>query len=274
MTVNLNNQSMEAVMGKKGLLKFGQFGMSMPVTDPYVPVPPVWSRHVEQFAINFETDYETAARKIPEPLEFDGDTPTAAVVCNYIDFVTYASSFLEAQLAFNVTYKGKPYLYLSNLFVSSEDALVAGREVYGYPKKMAHMEYYSDKGFYCMTAERPKGVRIFSATARIHNPKVPVSGNPKDTICLKLIPSPVKGEQPQVCQLVGIPITGEILKDSDGLPEFWECDGSVTWSSNSREDPWQDIKINKITSVTFVRLNSILQPGYIVYDYLSGKQEA
>jgi hypothetical protein len=34
-------------MGKPGLLKFEQFGMSMPATDPYIPVPPVWARNGE-----------------------------------------------------------------------------------------------------------------------------------------------------------------------------------------------------------------------------------
>jgi acetoacetate decarboxylase len=256
-------------MGKRGLLEFGRFGASMPVTDPYIPVPPVYPRQVEQFVINFEADYDSVARKIPEPLEFADDVPTGAIVCNKIGFVTDATSFLEAQLAFNVTYNKKPFFYISNLFVSSAEALVAGREVYGYAKKPAHCDYYTDMDQYVMTVDRPRGIRIFSASVRIHKPALPPGQeNYKDTLCLKIIPSPVAGEGPQVCQLVAVPIKADIITGPDGLAEFWECSGSISWGSASRFDPWHETKITKITEATFCRSNSILQYGYIVHDYL------
>jgi acetoacetate decarboxylase len=260
---------MEAIVAKKGLLQFGQFGESMPVTDPYIPVPPVYPRQVEQFVINFEADYDSVAHKIPEPLEFDGDVPTGAIVCNKIGFVTDATAFLEAQLAFNVTYNGKPFFYVANLFVSSAEALVAGREVYGYAKKLAHCDYYTDLDQYVMTVDRPRGIRIFSASVRIHKPATPPGqADYKDTLCLKLIPSPVEGAGPQVCQLVAVPIKGDIVKGPDGLTEFWECSGSISWGSTSQEDPWHDTKITSITGASFSHCNSILQHGYIVHDYL------
>jgi acetoacetate decarboxylase len=259
-------------MGKKGLLQFEEFGESMPVTDPYIPVPPVYPRQVEQFIVNFEADYDSVARKIPEPLEFAGDVPTGAVVCNKIGFVTDAAPFLEAQLAFNVTYNKKPYLYISNLFVSSAEALVAGREVYGYAKKLAHCDYYSDLDQQVMIVDRPRGIRIFSASVRIHRPATPPGPEAsKDTLNLKLIPSPVAGEGPQVCQLVAVPIKGDILVGPDGLAEYWECSGSISWGSSSRLDPWHETKITKITGATFCRSNSILKHGYIVHDYLKQK---
>ncbi|GHT78057.1 hypothetical protein FACS1894130_04000 [Spirochaetia bacterium] len=257
-------------MGKPGLLKFEDFGVSMPVTDPFVPVPPVYPRSVEQFIVHFEADYDSVAHKLPYPLEFEGDKPSGMVVCNSIGFVTDSVPFLEAQLAFNVTFKGKPFLYLANLLVNSGEAMASGREVYGYAKKMAHMDYYTDMGQYCMTADRPRGVRIFSASVRIKRPMAPPDpAKGRDTLCLKLIPGYAKDSGPQVCQLVGIPITGAVVTGSDGMPDFWECTGSISWGSMSQDDPWHETRITKITGAAFGRSNSVLQYGYLVHDYLA-----
>jgi len=143
---------------------------------------------------------------------------------------------------------------------------VAGREVYGYPKKLAHLEYYIDQGQFCMTAERPKGFRIFSASVRTLRPKqIPPEEN-RDVLLLKVIPSPVIGEGPQICQLVGL----EVKNATDTPHDTWACSGSISWGVSSSEDPWYETKITKILDSyytvrkTYVTLGS----GYIVHDYL------
>ena len=253
-------------MAKKGLLRYEDFGRVMPVTDPYVPGQPTWARG-EHFRISFEMEYDSVAHRLPEPLEFLNDPPTGTLLCSSAHFVSDASPFLEANLIYHVTYQGKPFNYITNLFVSEGEALVAGREIFGYAKKLADMEYYTDKGQICMTVERPRGFRIFSASVRTRRPKLPDPNDYRDVLLLKVIPSPVLGEPPQVCQLVGLATN---VSDSNEPPESWECSGSISWGVTSTEDPWSQTKIAKIIDAYYWHTSNLgsLVSGYIVHDYL------
>jgi len=254
-------------MPTKGLLKYEDFGRTMPVTDPYVPGPPTWARG-ELFKITFEMEYDSVAHRLPEPLEFLGDPPTGTLLCSSAYFVSDASPFLEANLIYHASYRGKPFNYISNLFVNSGEALIAGREIYGYAKKLADMEYYADKGQICMTVERPRGFRIFSASVRTKRPKTPDPNESRDVLLLKKIPSPIIEAPPQVCQLVGIAIDAGM---KDVAAESWECSGSISWGVISTEDPWCETKITKIISAEYTRITGgygSLASGYIVHDYL------
>ena len=252
-------------MPKKGLLRYEEFGRLMPVTDPYVPGPPTWARG-ESFRISFEMDYDSVAHRLPAELEFLNDPPTGTLFCSNAGFVSDASPFMEANLIYHVTYKGKPFNYITNVFLSEGESLVAGREVYGYPKKLADMAFYMDKGQICMTVDRPRGFRIFSASVRTIRPKLPDPNDYRDVLLLKVIPSPVVGDPPQVCQLVGLPTNGGTQEP----PESWECSGSISWGVNSTEDPWSTTKITKITEAFYLRASGFgsLTSGYIVHDYL------
>ena len=268
-------------MPVKGLLTFEEFGRLMPVTDPVVPGPPTWARG-ESFSISFETEYESVAHRLPEPLEFLNDPPTGAILCSSAQFVSDSSPFCEANLIYHVSYNGKPYNYISNLFVNSGEALIAGREVYGYAKKLADMEYYSDRGQICMTVERPRGFRIFAASVRPRRPKLPEMSaeGPRDVLLLKVIPSPVIGEPPQVCQLVGLKMGAAQGADAQQAaspnpppaPDSWECTGSISWGVTSTEDPWSQTKIVRIIEASYNRTGASgygsLASGYIVHDYL------
>ena len=256
-------------MSKKGTLKFEDFGTTMPVTDPYVPGPPSFSRG-ESFRITFEMDYESVKHRLPEELEFLNDPPTGTLLCANAIFVSDATPFLEANLIYHVTYKGKPFNYITNVFLNEGEPLVAGREVYGYPKKLADMEFYWDKGQICMTVDRPRGFRIFSASVRTIAPKQPDPKDYRDVLLLKVIPSPIIGDPPQVCQLIGLPTNVGPEGLPKATPESFECSGTIAWGAVTAEDPWGETKITKILNAFYTKATGFgsLASGYIVHDYL------
>jgi acetoacetate decarboxylase len=223
----------------------------------------------------FEMEYDSVAHRLPEPLEFLSDPPTGTILCSSASFVSDSSPFLEANLIYQVQYKGKPYNYITNLFVNSGEAMIAGREVYGYAKKLADMEYYTDKGQICMTVERPRGFRIFSASVRTKRPKQMDPANIRDVLLLKVIPSPIIGDPPQVCMLVGIDMSARANAAATGAVDTWECSGSISWGVTSSEDPWSQTKITKIIDAYYSMQGAAgfgpgggLASGYIVHDYL------
>ena len=68
------------------------------------------------------------------------DPPTAGLV-----FASYPSSNLgpydEVVLFLDVIFKGRPFQFAAFLYVTTDAAMAAGREMGGYPKKIARIEF-------------------------------------------------------------------------------------------------------------------------------------
>lgn len=217
-------------MSKKGLLKFDDFGYSMPVTDPAYSEPPYYYRSIEAISVSYETDYESVATMLPEPLTFTNDPPVATLMFSNIPFSTFGE-YREAILMFSCQYKGKDYLYLPNLFVTQEDPMLGGREIWGYHKKLAELEFKHERNQITGSAERPVGNKLFDVTV---SPKVNLKFEDwKNTtlLSLKKIPS-CDGNGIDVCQLVGCEYILTPLVGSDGLAELWSGIGSVSYYKN------------------------------------------
>ena len=129
-------------MDKKGQLTPDKFGSSMPVTAPAVQSPPFWYRDMEMIIMSYETNADAAAGILPEGPELADDASASIVISNY-HFSTFGP-YCEAILGISCTWEGKPMTFLPNLFVTQEAPLIAGREIWGYGKKLAHIELYNE----------------------------------------------------------------------------------------------------------------------------------
>ena len=255
-------------MGKKGKLSFDNFGYTMPVSDPAHCSPPYLYRNIDAFYIAYETDYETAAQMLPEPLEFADDPPVAGLMMSNLSF-SNIGEYREAILLLNASYNGQKFLYIPNLFVTCEDPLIAGREIWGYGKKLADIEYWHERNQFCATVERPSGNRILTAQVSLEvNLKFEDWQN-TDILSLKLIRSAVGNEKPDVCQLIGCEYALTPIVGSDGIAELWSCKGSLTWNSQSNDDAWHRVPVKNILASIYGRFNIHLPFGYLVHDYLA-----
>ena len=254
-------------MGKKGLLQQKNFGYSMPVSDPAYGRPPFIYRTVDFHCINFETNYESAGQMLPEPLEFADETPTASLMLSNIKMSNFGP-YGEAILGLHASYRGKRFIYLPNLLVTQEDPLMGGREIWGYAKKTAKIEFTHERNQITAFVERPTGNRLVTATV---SPQVNLKKEDwinTDILSLKLIPSAEEGKGPDVCQLVGCKYELFPFVGSDGICELWSGVGSVTWGSRSNDDAWHRVTVEKITGAIYGRFTINLPYGYIVHDYL------
>ena len=218
--------------------------------------------------IAYETDYESAAQMLPEPLEFADDPPVAGIMMGDYTW-SNLGVYREAILLFNVTYNGKKFLYIPNLFVTQEVPLIAGREIWGYAKKLADMEFKTERNQIISWVERPAGNRIVTAMV---SPEVNLKledWENTDILSLKKIPSAEEGKGPDVCQLVGCEFKLTPLVGSDGNAELWRCKGSITYGSQSNDDAWHRASVVKILDSIYGWFNIHLPYGYIVHDYLA-----
>jgi len=112
-------------------------GYSMPLAHGLYPPPPYHYQKMRSMVALFQTDIETKRKFLPKDFEpmnlFDA-----------IFIVEYPNSSIgpynENLILLSCTYKNKPGLFTSNIYVDSDIALAAGRELWGYPKKMCQIE--------------------------------------------------------------------------------------------------------------------------------------
>jgi len=182
--------------------------------------------------------------------------------------------YMEVIVSFPVLHKGQGYGFITGIYVDNDAALLAGRELGGYPKKMAHitMRNYGNlflshmsRGVIQKKTEDPnfndlastsvtKGNKLFSvplpATETVdlpapYNLLLPLpapTGKPQDyvipTMALRRVPGIGTGPNgafgAEVLQLVGTP--WHVTK-----AEFFAADAAALEIYSSKEDPLAQI---------------------------------
>jgi acetoacetate decarboxylase len=94
----------------------------------------------EMLTVVWETKPEIVQRLLPPPLK-PGKRPIAlAFVANY-PRTNFGVSYLESALFLRAEFHGEEGNYCLAMPVTNDMALVLGREVFGYPKKMANIQF-------------------------------------------------------------------------------------------------------------------------------------
>src|SRR3989304_4952625 len=121
-------------MKRKGKLNPAKMGMTMPVNAPaFVDKPPYW-RGVKSYTFNYITDPKAAAALVPEPLLIP-EPVKATLIFNDFKWST-GGPYYELLQGINVEFEGEACLYFPQLAVTEAVPLLAGREIYGFPKKV------------------------------------------------------------------------------------------------------------------------------------------
>ena len=108
---------------------------AMPLTSPSFPRGPYRFIDREYLVITYRTDPAALERIVPDPLK----APDPLVRFQFIRMPD-SSGFGEYRAAgqvIPVTYDGKPGTYCHNLFLDAEAPLAGGREIWGFPEKLA-----------------------------------------------------------------------------------------------------------------------------------------
>ncbi|MHA1232137.1 MAG: acetoacetate decarboxylase family protein [Candidatus Helarchaeota archaeon] len=108
---------------------------SMPRQCGHYPPPPYFYPKMRALVFLFQAPLEVKKKILPPeltPLEFPFD---ALFISEYPD--STVGPYNENLILLYCEYdKGSPGLYVANIYVTDDAALTAGREVWGYPKKM------------------------------------------------------------------------------------------------------------------------------------------
>ena len=124
-------------------MKPEEWGFTNPaVSDLYGKPPLVW-RDMDIQLVVYETDIENVKRIIPDPLEARSNI--VIVWISQFDLGTTQGGFKEFAVYVQVKYKDLEGDYEPFLYVNSPLPLTAGREIWGYQKKMAELSLAHDQ---------------------------------------------------------------------------------------------------------------------------------
>ncbi len=235
-------------MGLRGTLTKDRLGFSMPCNAPLYPAPPYLYEGATLLTIEYETDPSTAVELLPavDGLELT-DKPTAGVV-----FARYPDSTLgpydEFVLYLLANFRGKEVKYAAYLYVTTDAAMAAGREIAGFPKKIASISLGEEGGTYRAGLQRPFGQTLAEATLTPEGPQTPLPYLPLHYITLRVIPSPMRGASPAIAELVDS--TWEMSQAT-----LRPAVGTLILTGGSRNDPLEKTPVRHITKCGFLSGN-------------------
>ena len=241
-----------------GRLTKDRFGASMPVDAPYYQEPPFYYRDVQNFSVSYETHAEAVAELLPEGTEVE--LPAIAVVSVIWYPNTTFGPYNEAILGVPCRFEQKPYLYIPHIVVDTVPPLAGGREIWGFPKKMATIALDAEDELLRGTVERPKGVRILTSTMRRERP-LTEEEPALPALSLRVIPSPEPNAPPSLSDLVATNLDDRVVH------EAWSGPATLSYDGQSPLDPWHTLPVRNVLGGTYTRYDFTLPHGRIVHKY-------
>jgi acetoacetate decarboxylase len=107
---------------------------------------------------DMEVDAAAARRWVPFPLKLSGPA-RASIFTAWFPNTSFGSVYREAGLFLHVEHHGRPAVFSPWMLVDDDVALILGRELLGYPKKMGEIDFAID-GERVIGVARRRGVEV------------------------------------------------------------------------------------------------------------------
>jgi acetoacetate decarboxylase len=119
----------------------------------------------EMLAVFWETKPEIIARLLPPPLKPTKD-PIAMAFVAFYPRTNFDVTYKESALFVRAAYNGEEGNYCLAMPVTNDIAMAGGREVFGYPKKMAEIHFERNNDLAQGWTER-RGIRFMEVRAQL-----------------------------------------------------------------------------------------------------------
>jgi acetoacetate decarboxylase len=237
---------------------------SMPLAGPSYPKGPYRFVDREYLVITYETDPAIIREQLPEPLE-----PIASPLVHYewikMPDSSGFGSYTESGLVIPCRFAGDEVNFVAQMYLDDDPPIVAGREIWGFPKKYAHPKLEVVKDTLTGTLEYAGQLVAMGTMGYKH---ASMSGNGERTtatlsrtqVNLKIIPG-VSGRH-AICQLVAYNLTEISVKGS------WIGPGRLHLIPHVNA-PVADIPVRRIVGAHHFIADLTLPYGRVVHDYLS-----
>ena len=239
-----------------------QQAYAMPFTSPAFPRGPYRFNDREYLVITYRTDVDKLRAVVPEPLEIDPDRPFVKYEFMRMPDSTGFGDYTESGQVIPVSFQGRQGGYSHSMFLDDDPPIAGGRELWGFPKKLATPSLKVETD--CLVGTLDYGpVRV--ATATMGYKHRPLELDPllaslaTPNFLLKIIPH-VDGTA-RICELVEYHLEDIDLK--------WGFSGPAALSLTSHAlAPVGDLPVLEIISAAHFKADLTLGLGKVIHDYL------
>ncbi len=233
---------------------------AMPLTSPAYPPGPYRFRQREYLVIAYRTDPRKLRELVPEPLQVE----EAVVKYEFIRMPdsTGFGDYTESGQVIPVSFEGRKGAYAHCMFLNDEPPIAAGRELWGFPKKLADPSLRVEVDTLVGTLDYGP-VRVATGTMGYKYAPADVAAVKASlaapNFLLKIIPD-VDGT-PRICELVEYSLQDIELKGA------WVGPGALDLHAHALA-PVAELPVLEVLSATHIIADLTLGLGKVVHDYL------
>ena len=234
---------------------------AMPLTSPAFPPGPYRFIRREFLVITYRTDMDALRAVVPEPLQVT--EPLVKYEFIRMPDSTGFGDYTESGQVIPVTFEGVHGGYVHSMYLNDHPPIAAGRELWGFPKKLAAPKLDVEIDTLVGTLDYGK-LRVAKATMGFKHRAVdqaPVlAALQAPNFLLKIIPH-VDGSA-RICELVRYYTTNIVLQGA------WTGPASLELHPHALA-PVADLPVLKVESALHYVTDLTLDLGEVVHDYLA-----
>jgi acetoacetate decarboxylase len=234
---------------------------AMPLTAPAYPPGPYRFYDREFLIISYRTNIDKLRELVPEPLEVASDIVK-------FEFIRMPNStgfgdYTEAGQVIPVRFRGKTGNYTLCMFLNDHPPIAGGRELWGFPKKLAGPSLRTETDTLVGTLDYGP-IRVATGTMGYKYQEVDSDATVRElaapNFLLKIIPH-VDGTA-RICELVQYHLEDIQLKG------VWTGPGALSLTPHALA-PVAELPVLEVVSTLHLIADLTLGLGQVVYDYLA-----
>lgn len=235
---------------------------AMPLTNPSYPPGPYRFVDREYLIITYRTDPAKLRAVVPAPLELD----EREALVKY-EFIRMPDSngfgdYTESGQVVPVSFHGRKGTYTHCMFLNDDGPIAGGRELWGFPKKLAQPTLRTEIDTLVGTLDYGP-LRVATGTMGYKHREVDLAqvkaSLAAPNFLLKIIPH-VDGT-PRICELVEYHLHDILLKGA------WTGPAALSLTPHALA-PVAELPVLEIVSAIHIRADLTLGLGKVVHDYL------
>lgn len=234
---------------------------AMPLTAPAFPPGPYRFVNREYLIVTYRTDIDRLRAIVPAPLEIN--EPHVKFEFIRMPDSTGFGDYTESGQVIPVTFKGRKGNYTHCMFLNDHPPIAGGRELWGFPKKLASptlrpetdvlvgtLDYGTVRVATCTMGYKHRALDLAAAKAALACPN----------FLLKIVPD-VDGS-PRICELVEYYLSEITVKGA------WAGPGALSLLPHALA-PVAELPVLDVISTQHIVADLTLELGRVVHDYLA-----
>jgi len=234
---------------------------AMPLTNPAYPPGPYRFVNREFFIVTYRTDPDKLRAVVPAPLQLDA--PLVRYEFIRMPDSTGFGDYTETGQVIPVSFQGRKGGYTHCMFLNDEGPIAGGRELWGFPKKLANPSLKIEIDTLVGTLDYGQ-VRVATGTMGYKHREADMAAVKASlaapNFLLKIIPH-VDGSA-RVCELVEFHLEDVLLKGA------WTGPAALALYPHALA-PVAELPVLEVVSAVHILTDLTLGLGKVVHDYLA-----